>query len=97
MDHPAYCGLSTDFCVPHSSHCCACLLEVSMFPLHAETDHGLKHVWNDVFLLWSCVFYFVRCYDDRCISYLSGCCNVSVGLTIQQPQIPFLCVVKFGY
>lgn len=70
MDHPAYCGLSTDFCVPHSSHCCACLLEVSIFPLHAETDHGLKHVWNDVFLLWSCVFYFVGCYDDRCISWM---------------------------
>lgn len=89
MDHPSYCGLSTDLCVPHSSHCCACLLEVSMFPSHAETDDDLKHVWNDVFLVWSCVFYFVGCYGDTCIGYLSGCQNVSVELTVQQSQIPF--------
>lgn len=44
-----------------------------MFPSHAETDDDLKHVWNDVFLVWSCVFYFVECYGDTCIGYLSGC------------------------
>lgn len=68
-----------------------------MFPLRAETDHDLKHVQNDVFLVLSCVFYFVGCSDDRCISYLSGCQNISVGLTIQQSQILFFLIVKFVY
>lgn len=49
MDHPTYCGLSTDLRVPHSSHCCACLLEVSLFSLDGETDHDLKHILDGIF------------------------------------------------
>ena len=29
VDHPSDCGISLDLCVPHPSHCCARLLEVS--------------------------------------------------------------------
>jgi hypothetical protein len=29
VDHPSDCGISLDLRVPHSSHCCASVLEVS--------------------------------------------------------------------